>query len=166
MAVTVSMVIIEGIVGCFIVLLACVIGIANGPQGLVCLYEKKVQEKSVGLGLTTEKKIKKNSNLFRIFGILPFFAFVLFAVYFVNGARGFFEGFWQICAILLIEGLFDRLFIDAYWVGHTKAWIIPGTEELMPYIYGKTLAGKWLFTLIGYPVIAAVLAAAMSYFLK
>ena len=30
-------------------------------------------------------------------------------------------------AILLIVGVFDRLYIDWYWVGRTKAWIIPGT---------------------------------------
>ena len=65
-----------------------------------------------------------------------------------------------------MKGLFDRLFIDWYWVGKTTAWIIPGTEDLMPYIYGKTLIGKWLFTLVGYPVIAAVLSLIMSLVLK
>lgn len=30
--------------------------------------------------------------------------------------------------ILLIMGLFDRIFIDWYWVGKTKTWIIPGTD--------------------------------------
>ena len=34
----------------------------------------------------------------------------------------------------MIEGLFDRFFIDWFWVGKTKAWLIPGTEDLMPYI--------------------------------
>ncbi len=24
-----------------------------------------------------------------------------------------------------------------FWVGHTKEWIIPGTEDLMPYITAK-----------------------------
>ena len=31
----------------------------------------------------------------------------------------------------------DRLLIDEYWVGHTHAWIIPGTEDLRPYITAK-----------------------------
>ncbi len=35
-------------------------------------------------------------------------------------------------AILLIMGVFDRLYIDWHWVGRTQAWIIPGTEDLMP----------------------------------
>ena len=47
----------------------------------------------VELGLITEKKIKRNAMLFNIW--LPFFiAFVLVSVYAVNGARGFWDGFW------------------------------------------------------------------------
>lgn len=162
----IGQVLIEGIVACFIVLMACVVGIANGPVGLVCLYEKEVQQRVVERGLTTEARIRRSVRLFRLFGILPFFLFVMIAVYGINGARGFGEGFWQILVILLTEGLFDRLFIDWYWVGKTKAWIIPGTEDLMPYIYGKTLIAKWLLTLVGYPVFAAILAAVMNLILK
>ena len=40
-------------------------------------------------------------------------------------------------AILLIMGVFDRLYIDWHWAGRTKAWIIPGTEDLMPCIPAK-----------------------------
>ncbi len=37
-------VIIEGIGACFIILLVCVIGIANGAVGLVHLYKKDVRD--------------------------------------------------------------------------------------------------------------------------
>ena len=36
----IPMIIFEGIVLSFIVLVGCVVGIANGPVGLVCLYER------------------------------------------------------------------------------------------------------------------------------
>ena len=160
------MILIEGLVACFLLLITCVVGIANGSVSLVSLYEKEVQDRVVEKGLITRERINRNANYFRLFGILPFFIFVLVSVYGINGARGFWDGFWQISVILLMEGLFDRLFIDWYWVGKTKAWIIPGTEDLMPYIYGKTLIGKWAFTLVGYPVIAAVLSLIMSFILK
>ena len=160
------MILIEGLVACFLLLITCVVGIANGPVSLVSLYEKEVQDRVVEKGLITHERINRNANYFRLFGILPFFIFVLVSVYGINGARGFWDGFWQISVILLIEGLFDRLFIDWYWVGKTKAWIIPGTEDLMPYIYGKTLIGKWAFTLVGYPVIGDVLSLIMSFILK
>lgn len=84
----------------------------------------------------------------------------------INGTRGFWPGFRQILFILMAEGLFDRIFIDWYWVGKTKAWIIEGTEDLMPYICGKALLGKWIKTLIGFPLCAAILSAVMSLILK
>ena len=49
-----------------------------------------------------------------------------------------------------------------HWVGRTKAWVIPGTEELMPYIYGKTLVKKWVGTLVGFPALAAIIAGVMG----
>lgn len=154
----IPMIIMEGLALSFIVLVACVVGIANGPVGLVCLYEKEVWNRCIENGLTTEKEIKKNANKFKRFCLPLMMAIVLISVYGINCADTFFEGFWQMSVILLIEGLFDRLFIDWYWVGKTKAWDIEGTEDLKPYIYGKTLIGKWIFTLVGYPAIAAIIA--------
>ena len=49
--------ILEGMIMCFILLLICVIGIANGPVGMVTLYEKDVQQRVIALGLTTQEKI-------------------------------------------------------------------------------------------------------------
>jgi len=154
----IPMIIIEGLALSFVVLVACVVGIANGPVGLVSLYGREVWDRCIENGLTTEKEILKNANKFKLFSIPLMMAVVLISVYGINGADTFFEGFWQISVILLIEGLFDRLFIDWYWVGKTEAWDIEGTKDLKPYIYGKTLIGKWLFTLLGYPAIAAIIA--------
>ena len=49
--------------------------------------------------------------------------------------------------------------IDGYWVGHTKAWVIPGTEDLMPYISKTDKKKKWLFGTAGMAVISMILAA-------
>ena len=47
--------------------------------------------------------------------------------------------------ILSVMNLMDRFLVDDYWVGHTNAWTIPGTEDLKPYITAKDKAKKWLF---------------------
>lgn len=154
--------IIEGIVMCFILLIICVVGIANGPVGLVVFYEQEVKDRVVELGMTTREKIKRISILTMIALFVPMIVLVPLMVYGINGARGFGNGFWQMLVILMISGLFDRIFIDWWWVGHTKAWIIPGTEDLRPYIYGKTLVKKWVGTLVGFPILAAVLAGIMQ----
>lgn len=157
------LVFLEGIAMCFILLLVCVIGIANGPVGLVNLYEPDVQQRVVDLGLTTKAKIKRNNTISAVALFLPCFTLVPFMVYYINGANSFWGGFWQMTAILWIMGIFDRVFVDWYWVGKTKAWQIEGTEDLKPYIPVKMLIIKWVFTLIGFPCIAALNALFMTY---
>ncbi len=158
------LIILEGLAMCFFLLIVCVVGIANGPVGLVVLYENDVQERVVELGLTTKEKIKKSFLLASLAMFIPVLVFVPLMVYGINGAVGFWEGFWQMTAIMLIQGLFDRFFIDWYWVERTKAWHIPGTEDLKPYIPTKVRIRKWLATLVGFPVIAAVIAGIVQLF--
>ncbi len=156
------LVLLEGLVMCLLMLLFCVIGIANGPVGLVVMYEKDVQDRVIELGLTTKEKIKKSLVVSFAVLYLPYIFIVPAMVYGINGANGFWEGFWQITVILLIQNVFDRIFIDWYWVGHTNAWEIAGTEDLKPYIPKKTVLGKWLATIIVNPIIAAILAGLVS----
>ena len=89
------LILLEGFVMCFILLLICVIGIANGPVGLVVFYEKDVQYRVVELG-------------------------------------------------------------------YTKAWIIPKTEDLQTYIPKAVMIKKWVGTMIGFPIIAAIIAGIMT----
>ena len=154
--------ILEGIAMCFVLLIICVAGIAEGPVGMVFFYEKEVQDKAVELGLTTRETIRRRKAVAMIALLVPQLLFVPLTVYLVNGAPDFQTAAAQMTVIYMISGLFDRLFIDWYWVGKTKAWIIPGTEDMRPYIYGKTLIGKWVSTLIGYPLLAVLIAWAVS----
>jgi hypothetical protein len=156
-------VVFEGIVMCFILLMYCVVGIRNGAVGLVCLYEDDVQNRVVELGLVTKKQIKKQFIISTIVLFVPLFTLVPYMVYGINGVTDFTEGFIQMTIILMILGFFDRFFIDWYWVGHTKSWLIPGTEDLQPYIPIKMLIIKWLGTLVGYPLIALLIAKVMTF---
>ena len=152
------LILMEGVVMCFVLLLTCVIGMADGPVGLVVLYEQDVQDRVVELGYTTKARIRRNFILACIALFVPSLVLPPLMVYGVNGASGFWNPFWQMTIIQWISGLFDRFFIDWYWVGHTKAWLIPGTEDLMPYIPGRVIARKWLGTIFVYPVLSAIMA--------
>ena len=155
---------LEGVVVCFILLVPCVVAIAYGVERAAFLYEQDVQERVIQMGLVTRERLGRNQKLFKIVTITVLLCFVLWAVYGVNGARGFWQPFWQIWALAMAEGLFDRFFIDWYWVGRTKAWEIPGTEDLKPYIPKKTKLRKWAVTIIGNPLIAAFLAGILFPF--
>ena len=160
------LIIFEGLIAGFIVLVSCVIGIANGAHNMAFFYEEEVQNRISESGLITKDKIKKNRMKFMLYGIIPYFIYVILSVYAINKARGFIEPFWQMSAILMIEGVFDRIFIDWYWVNHTKAWEIPGTEDLKPYINKKAWIRKWIGTIVGFPMIAAIISFILSLFIK
>ena len=158
-------VILEGLGLGALLVLVCAVGIRKGAVGMVHLYSPEVQDRCVKLGLTTHEKIKRNALLFKAACVPGYIAYVLVCVYPVNGARGFLAGFWQLFVILSVMNLIDRFLIDSYWVGRTKAWTIPGTEDLKPYITAKDKAKKWLFGTVGMVGIAAVLAAMMTAFI-
>ena len=158
--------ILEGLGLGFLLYLICAIGIRNGAVGMVHLYDQKVQERVVQLGLSTADEIRKRSVLFRSLCLPGYLIYVLICVYVINGARGFFEGFWQGFVILFIMNLIDRFLIDEYWVGHTKAWIIPGTEDLRPYITTKDKKQKWIMGTVGMAFIAAILSVIMALILR
>lgn len=104
---------------------------------MVHLYSQKVQNCCVELGLITHNKIKRYFILFKIICIPGYITYVLLSAYLINGFKRFLKGFWQLLVILSIINLFDQLLIDNFLVGHTNAWIIPGTENLKQYITKK-----------------------------
>ena len=161
----IGQVLLEGVGLAVLLVLICAIGIHKGAVGMVHLYHDDVQARCVELGLTTREKIRKISLRFKLCCMPIYLAYLLLFVYAVNGARGFLEGFWQMLVMLSVLNLADRLFIDGWWGGHTKAWTIPGTEDLKPYINAQDKKRKWLFGTVGMAVIAAALAGIMAIFL-
>lgn len=158
-------IVIEGLLLGVLLVVFCAIGIRNGAVNMVFLYHTDVQERCIENGLITREQIDRNRRLFKSLGITVYFAFVLVSVYVVNGARGFRPGFWQCFAILSIVNLIDRLGIDEWWVGHTNAWIIPGTEDMRPYIDRKDKLGKWMIGTVGFALLSAILAGVMALIL-
>ena len=159
-------VILEGVGLGMILVLVCLLGIRKGAVGMVHLYHADVQERCIASGLITREQIRRNSLRFKFVCLPIYIAYLLICVYAVNGARGFLEGFWQMFVILAVLNLIDRFFIDEWWVGHTKAWTIPGTEDLKPYINAKDKVRKWTFGVVGTALLSALLSAVMLLFVR
>ena len=162
----IGQVILEGLGLGVLLVLVCAFGIRRGAVGMVHLYSAAVQDRCVELGLTTREKIQRNSKLFKLCCIPGYLAYVLIFAYAVNGARGFWNGFWQLFLILSVMNLIDRIGVDGWWVGHTSAWTIPGTEDLKPYITAADKKKKWLSGTVGMAIIAAILAGIMALILR
>ena len=157
---------LEGLGLGFLLYLVCAIGIRHGAVGMVHLYSEAVQKRTIELGLTSSDEIRKRSLVFKGLCIPGYMIYVLVCVYGVNGVRGFLQGFWQMFVILSIMNLIDRFLIDEYWVGHTEAWNIPGTEDLKPYISTSDKKRKWIMGTAGMAVISAVISGIMCLIIR
>ena len=159
-------VLLEGLGLGVLLVLVCWFGIRKGAVGMVHLYHEDVQERCVKLGLTTREKIRRNSLLFKACCLPGYIAYVLVCVYAVNGTSGFWTGLWQLFVILSVMNLIDRFLVDGWWVGHTKAWTIPGTKDLKPYITRRDKLVKWIGGTVGLAVISAALAGIITLFVS
>lgn len=158
-------VILEGLGLGALLIIICAASIRKGAVKMVHLYHQEVQERCVTSGQTTYEKIKRNNIIFKACCIPGYIIYVLVCVYVINGAKGFLAGFWQILIILSVMNLIDRFVVDEWWVGHTAAWTIPGTEDLKPYITARDKCVKWIFGTLGMAIISAILAGMMTLFI-
>jgi len=159
---TVLLVIIEGLALALWLWLICKYALKKGSAWMVSFYEPEVKERVIQLGMATEKEIRKASLIVSAALFLPILFIAPIVINSLNGAVGFKETFIQMLCIYTIMNLFDRLYIDWYWVGHTKDWDIKGTEDLKPYIPKRTLIKKWFGTLVAFPLLVAVMAWIMQ----
>lgn len=157
-------VILEGLGMGALLMASCAPGIRKGAVNMVHMYQRDVQERCIGSGLITREGIKRNSMKMKAICLPCDLIYLLGCVYGLNSARGLWQGFWQMLVILLILGLVDALLIDEWWVGHTKAWTIPGTEDLKPYIDAQGKRKKGLARTVGMAILSAVLAGIMTIF--
>ena len=153
-----AQVLVEGLLLGILLMMICAIGIRNGAVGMVHLYHQDVKNRCVELGLTTHEKIRRNSKRFKVICISGYMLYILVCVYGINGARDFCSGFWQMFVILSVMNVMDRFLVDGFWVGHTTAWTIPGTEALKPYITREDKRNKWLMGTVGMAMLSAILA--------
>lgn len=150
-------VILEGLGLGVLLMVICAIGIRNGAVNMVHFYSEKVQQRCVELGLTTKEKIKRKAIMLKVVCLPLYIAYLWICVYVLNGSQGFLTVFWQSFVIIFTMNLIDRFIIDELWVGHTKAWIIHGTEDLMPYIAKTDKCKKWIASIVSSIVISAVI---------
>ena len=144
----------------FCALFTLMVKLAVGGSALngLYFYPKPVQEKVYALGLTDRETVARKRKHFMI----PFFLVMLSALVLIiglwNGVRRFWPAYWQALLFLEVMNWYDGVVIDRLWVGHSRFWIIPGTEEI-PFVqtWPQVMKKRGILTLI-WIVGAAVVA--------
>ena len=152
------MIVLQLILFCALFTLMVKLAVGSSALNGLYFYPKPVQEKVYALGLTNRETVARKRKYFMI----PFFLVMLSALVLIiglwNGVRRFWLAFWQALLFLEVMNWYDGIVIDRLWVGHSRFWIIPGTEEI-PFIqtWPQVLKKRAILTLI-WIVGAAVVA--------
>lgn len=81
-----------------------------------------------------------------------------------NRVGDFGTAYWQALLFLEVMNWYDGIVIDKLWVGHSKFWILPGTEDL-PFVqtWQQVLKKRCFLSLIW--VAGAAIAAGLTVLL-
>ena len=143
------MILLQLVLFCGLFTLMVKLDVGNSALNGLYFYPKPVQERVYALGLTDRETVARKRKRFMI----PFFLVMLAALVLIvglwNGIRSFQPAYLQALLFLEVMNWYDGIVIDRLWVGHSRFWIIPGTEEV-PFVqtWQQVLRKRGILTLI------------------
>ena len=155
-------IVLQLILFCALFTLMVKIGVGSSALNGLYFYPEPVQEKVYELGLTDRKTVARKRKRFMI----AFFAVMAAALVLIirvwNGIQSFWPAYLQALIFLEVMNWYDGVVIDRLWVGHSRFWVIPGTEEI-PFVqtWQQVLKKRGILTLIwiaGAAVIAGIVS--------
>ena len=107
--------------------------VIGGAINGLYFYPKTVQERAFEIGLTDRETVKqKRKRFMTAFYIVMLTALVLIISAW-NRISDFKTAYLQALLFLEVMNIFDGIVIDKLWVGHSKFWILKGTEDI-PFV--------------------------------
>jgi hypothetical protein len=143
------MIVLQLILLCALFTLMVKIGVGNNAlNGLYC-YPKPVQKIVYELGLTDRETVAKKRKRFMIAFFAVMAAALILIIRVWNGIHSFWAAYLQALLFLEVMNWYDGIVIDRLWVGHSRFWVIPGTEEI-PFVqtWPQVLKKRGILTLI------------------
>lgn len=152
------MIILQLILFCTLFALMVKLAVRNDALNALYFYPKPVQERVYDLGLTDRETVARKRKRFMIPFMIVMLCALLLIIGLWNGIRDFWPAYFQALLFLEVMNWFDGIVIDRLWVGHSKLWIIPGTEDI-PFVqtWKQVFKKRMILTLI-WIVGAAVVA--------
>jgi len=134
--------------------------VRGGAINGLYFYPKAVQERAYKIGLTDRETVKKQRIRFMtLFYIVILSALVLIIAVW-NRVSDFKTAYLQALLFLEVMNIYDGIVIDKLWVGHSKFWILKGTEDI-PFVqtWGQVLKKRSILAMIW--VIGAAIVAGL-----
>ena len=134
---------------CALFTLMVKLAVGNNALNALFFYPAPVRERVYALKLTDRETVAGKRRRFMIPFFLVMLAALLAIVGLWNGVRDFWPAYLQALLFLEVMNWYDGIFIDRLWVGHSRLWVIPGTEDL-PFVqtWPQVLKKRGVLTLI------------------
>ena len=158
------MIIVQLLLFCALFTLMVKIAVWDNALNGLFFYPKPVQEKAFELGLVRRDTIALKRKRFMV----PFFLVMGVSLVLIiglwNGIHTFRPAYLQALLFLEVMNWYDGIVIDRLWVGHSRFWVIPGTEEI-PFVqtWPQVLKKRGILTLI-WLAGAAMVAGMVTWF--
>ena len=143
------MIVLQLILFCALFTLMVKIGVGNNALNGLYFYPKPVQKIVYELGLTDRETVAKKRKGFMIAFFAAMAAALILIIRAWNGIHSFWAAYLQALLFLEVMNWYDGIVIDRLWVGHSRFWVIPGTEEI-PFVqtWPQVLKKRGILTLI------------------
>ena len=143
------MIVLQLILFCALFTLMVKIGVGNNALNGLYFYPKPVQKIVYELGLTDRETVAKKRKGFMIAFFAVMAAALILIIRVWNGIHSFWAAYLQALLFLEVMNWYDGIVIDRLWVGHSRFWVIPGTENI-PFVqtWPQVLKKRGILTLI------------------
>ena len=143
------MIVLQLILFCALFTLMVKIGVGNNALNGLYFYPKPVQKIVYELGLTDRETVAKKRKRFMIAFFAVMAAALILIIRVWNGIHSFWAAYLQALLFLEVMNWYDGIVIDRLWVGHSRFWMIPGTEKI-PFVqtWPQVLKKRGILTLI------------------
>ncbi len=155
------MIVLQLILFCALFTLMVRLAVQGNALNALYFYPKPVQERVYQLGLTDRETVARKRKHFMIPFLLVLLAALLLIIGLWNGMHDSRPAYFQALLFLEVMNWFDGIVIDRLWVGHSKLWIIPGTEDI-PFVqtWPEIFKKRGILTLIW--IVGAAIVAGLA----
>ena len=152
-----KMIVLQLILFCLLFTALVKFAVRGGAIDGLYFYPKPVQERAIAIGLTDRETMDRKRKQFMIPFVLTMLVALLLIIGVWNGIRDYKTAYLQALLFLEVMNWYYGILIDKWWVGHSRFWILPGTED-QPFVqtWGQVLKKRGILTLIWIAVAAIV----------
>ena len=143
------MIVFQLVLFCALFTLMVKAGVGGNALNGLYFYPKPVQEKVYELKLVDRETVARKRKRFMCAFVAVMATALILIIRVWNGLTSFWAAYLQALLFLEVMNWYDGIVIDRLWVGHSRFWVIDGTEQI-PFVqtWPQVLKKRSILTLV------------------